>query len=53
MSNFLWIVLGVPISTAVCLLVALGRRQFDVVKGGVPVLAGTSVLFLVCLGLFG
>jgi hypothetical protein len=51
MSWFLYVVaVGVPVSTAVCLLHAVIRRRFDLVQGGLPVLAATAVLGLVLIG---
>ena len=53
MSEFLWIIaVGVPVSTAICLLHAVIRRRFDLVRGGLPVLAVTALFGLLLAGLF-
>lgn len=54
MSEFLWIIaVGVPVSTAVCLLHALIRRRMDLVQGGLPVLGATTAFGLLLIALFG
>jgi hypothetical protein len=53
MSEFLWVVaVGVPVSTAICLLHAAIRRRTDLVTGGLPVLAATALFGLLLVGLF-
>jgi hypothetical protein len=53
MSAFLWVVaIGVPVSTAVCLLHAIIRRRFELVQGGLPVLAFTALFGLALIGAF-
>jgi hypothetical protein len=53
MSEFLWIIaVGVPVSTAVCVLHAAARRRMDLVTNGLPVLAATALFGLLLIGLF-
>lgn len=63
MSEFLYVIaVGVPVSTAVCILASVigqviagfrGReRRFDVALGGLPVLAVTALFGLMLVGLF-
>jgi hypothetical protein len=53
MSEFLWVVaVGVPVSTAICLLHAGLRRRLDLVQGGLPVLAVTVLIGLMLIGAF-
>jgi hypothetical protein len=53
MGEFLYIIaVGVPVSTAICLAAAAVRRRFDLVVGGLPVLAVTALFGLLMIGLF-
>jgi hypothetical protein len=53
MSQFLWILaVGVPVSTAITIVHAAARRRFDLVTGGLPVLAVTALFGLLLIGLF-
>lgn len=54
MSEFLWIIaVGVPVSTAICLVHAAARRRMDLVTGGLPVLGATALFGLLLVALFG
>ena len=53
MSEFLYVIaVGVPVSTAICLIAAAARRQFNLVRGGLPVLAATALFGLLLVALF-
>ena len=54
MSEFLYIIaVGVPVSTAICVAAAAIRRQFSLVRGGLPVLGAAVLLGLLLVALFG
>ena len=54
MSGFIYIIaVGAPVSTAICLIHAAIRRRFDLVRGGLPVLAVTAVFGLLLAAVFG